>query len=734
MNASSPSEPASCGTGHGAGASVAPGGSLRQLVLHSAGYLAGREVIGMVVRLGGAVVVMRAMGPARYGIFTGAAAFVLFASVVAQMGAEVYLIRVPEAPSRRKYDEAFTFLLVTSCLITGLGLLLTVPLGHLLRPVGVLVPLRVLLLVVPLNVLWAPAQACIERQFGYRRMGILELGGDIVLYAVAAPLAVLGWGVWSLVVGYFAWQGWLFFGGLAFSGLRPRLAWSRQTSRELLRHGSSYSLITWAGRAVQLVVALVVGTFAGAAGVGYVNFAQRLVTTLSVTKRGVFRLGMVAVSRARAGGTERLARALEEGSFLVVVAAVAPFAAFGLVARWVIPLVFGIAWATAVPLYVAMAVASCLGVLMLVQSTVLLAMGENLQAAAGTLSQLGIVTVGSLLLVPRFGAIGFGYASILALAATAVTHRYMARVAPMGYRRLFLPIVALLPPVVASVLPFPVSLVTVVPAAILALLPSTRREAHLLVGVVRATLARRSGVAGAAGTRDAEPSSTAEGSAPGGGRAATMQVPTVVAGAGSGRRAVAGVDRQRVSDARSVLGPPALHPRAGPDLRDAARVGGQASPRASEPFWALPPDAVTGASDLDVMLARAGRLLGGARRSGWPLMLAAFELSPGLRGARVDAATVREALDALRADLRFDDPVAHAGPSTFVVATALAPGAADGCEVAAHLAASVSARLRAAPRAETVALDWSYVVTTAGSADEVDDLLRRAVDGLRAAR
>src|SRR6185437_11831333 len=71
---------------------------------------------------------------------------------------------------------------------------LTVLVRPWLRPVGVFLPLRILLLSIPLNVLWAPAQAFIERSFAYRRMGLLELGGDVVLYVVAVPAAIGGAG------------------------------------------------------------------------------------------------------------------------------------------------------------------------------------------------------------------------------------------------------------------------------------------------------------------------------------------------------------------------------------------------------------------------------------------------------------------------------------------------------------------------------------------------------------
>jgi O-antigen/teichoic acid export membrane protein len=464
---------------------------LRQIALRSGAYLAGREAAGMVVRLVGVAIVVRQIGPSAFGIYSAAVLFALFVTGLAQMGAEVYLIRLPGPPDRRTYDEAFTFLLCSSLLIVGLSEALTVVIGPWLRPVGVVLPLRILLLSIPLNVLWAPAQASIERNFAYRKMGILELGGDIVLYATAIPLALVGAGAWSLVAGYFTWQAWLLAGSAAFSGLRPRWAWSTATMRDLLRHGSGYSLSTWLTAAERLVIPQVVGGFAGAAGVGYVVFGQRLVQTLSVAQRGIYRIGMVTVSRIGRDDPDRLARAIEEGSLLLMVAAAAPFAAFGLVAHWVVPAVFGREWVAAIPVYVVLSIVAVLTVPNLVQCTVLFAFGKNLQVALSNLIQAVALTVGSLLLVHAFGIVGFGYASLLTLVATVYTRYAASQVAPIRYRRLALPVLAMLPPLLAPVLPAPWSLLTVVPPALLLLFPASRRDLRLLADVVRTGLGRR---------------------------------------------------------------------------------------------------------------------------------------------------------------------------------------------------------------------------------------------------
>lgn len=683
----------------------------------------------MVVRLGGTVVVMRAIGPADYGVFSAAAAFVLFASALAQMGIEVFLIRAKDEPTPRRYDEAFTFLLVTSVAVTAVGLLLTVPLAGLLRPVGVVTPLRVLILLVPINVLWAPAQACIERRFGYRSMGMLELGGDVALYATAVPLALGGLGAWALVVGYFAWQTWLLVGSVAVSGLRPRLVWSSQTSRELLRHGFTYSVSNWASSGSQVVVAIVVGTFAGPIGVGYVNFSTRLVSMLNFTKRGVFRVGMVAVARARSGGVARLARALEEGSFLVMVAAAAPFAAFGLVARWMVPIVFGSSWIPAVELCAVVSVVSVLGVIGLVQGTVLYAVGDNVSVARASVLHLVVLAVAAVVLVPPFGVLGYAAAGGVALVSTVVTHRATTTVAPMRYRRMTPVLVVLVPPMLAPLAPFPGSLLTLVPALLALVLPATRREVRFLGGLVHTAVSGRMSSSQRGG--GPEQASTEQL----GGEAATG-APRAAGGEAVPTQTVAAAPEAASAPPPVVAGPQmgaagAGWPHRGGTRSDRSPVARLAGDAQGADHWLLPPDAVTGAASLDVMLARAGRLLGAVRGAGWPVLVGAFEVAPVQPGSELDDRTLRAVAEALRSDLRFDDPVARAHPATFVVATALVPGGADGPEVAGQLARSVGRVLAGSDDGHpSGVLRWSWVVTGATSNEEIDDLLRRVAEDL----
>ncbi len=742
-------------TRRGAPRSTGTDGPLREIAVRSGAYMAGREAVGSLIRLGGLVVVVRQIGPSDFGIYSAAAVFVYFAVTLAQMGAEVFLIRSPGPLPQQRFNEVFTFLLCTSLVVVVVGLGLSFLLAPWIRPVGVLVPFRVLLLSVPVNVLWAPAQAAIERKFAYRRMGLLELGGDVALYATAVPLALSGAGAWSLVAGYFAWQVWLLAGSLALSGLRPRLAWSQETFRALLRHGSTYALTTWMAGARSSIITLIVGAFAGAAGVGYINFAQRLVGTLNFTDRGVHRIGMVAISRADKSNTGRMGAALEEGTLLLMAVAALPFAAFGLVAAWVLPAVFGADWLPALPVYVLLSVWAVVRVPVTVQRTLLYAYGRNYPPAVTSAIELAVVAGVSVVAVHALGIVGFGYATLLGVSSTLYTHHASRRLVPIRYRRFALPLVGFVPPLLAPVIPMPWAMLTLIGPIMALASPSIRRELWRMEMMVQAAV-----------TRGRRRSPVPAGAAFGEGVPVTSPVPawTVapmdLEARWPSRAATVSMKGEVEMGSNGTLeqhGDISLLSPSTQWLWDDSRGGDpvhldpvhldpvQSGSIRSEPILGLVvgSDPVTGLPSPGRLLARLGRLLGATGSAGWELVVVAVDVTApdcAGSGASPSEGVLAKTADALRSALRFDDLVARVGPSTFVAVIATVPGGADGNVITRHLEAVVKAALvHVGPWEATgsslheianavPSVRAAHVVEAMPSVQEADQLVRRVVE------
>lgn len=407
-----------------------PGG-LRSRGLQSGLFLTLREGLGMAVRLGGVLALTRLIGPTEYGVYAGVVAFVTVATLLAQMSSEVFLVRQTAELTDERCHEVFSLLLVSTTAVTVAGMLIAALVDVVFAiPVGVVV---VLFLSVPLSALWAPAQARLERGFRFGPLAALELAGDFVLYAVALPLAALGWGALAAAVGFVCWQFFLLAGSYALSGYRPRWRWSPPVNAQIMRFGIGLSAAGWLHRALDLVNPLVVGPLAGAATVGTVALAIRLVETLSFVRRVTERLVIAGLSRLQ-GHTERFASALSEAMGLQTLALGAVLAGFSLVAADVVPLLFGPDWLPVLDVVPWLALAALLGAIGSGLAQGLTVLGRTGIVAIVQLARLIVVAAFAVPLVWLFGGEGYAISAVLAVAPSAALHRSLRRFVALSYR------------------------------------------------------------------------------------------------------------------------------------------------------------------------------------------------------------------------------------------------------------------------------------------------------------
>ena len=463
-------------------------GSLRHLTVRGGAYLTAREGIGGLIRLGGVTIVIRVLGPSSYGIYSGAAIFVALGALLAQGGTEVFLIRQQSEPSDELYHVAFTYLLVSSLAVALAAFGLSFAVGTFVHSKQALDVFRVLVFSIPVNVMWAPAQARIERRFDYRKMGLIELSGDVVLYAVSAPLALAHFGPWSLVAGFFAWQMWLLLASLALSGLRPRLRWSNSIARSLLGHGASYSASGWLGGIGALTIPIVVGIYRGAAGIGYVSFALRLVDTIAFAQRGAWRLGLVSMSRV-GDDRSRLQRGLEEGSILQMLAVGVPVALISANARWIIPILFGRSWIPAIDLFALLSLATFLRAPALIQSALLYSRGRNMPNVTATIIGQSCLVATVIIFVPHLGVTGYGAATACSLVSLLYIQRVVRReVVRFSYQRLWPFVIALSPIILMPFAPMPWTLIMLAPSIVVFTLAGPRDSLRDTYALVRLAL------------------------------------------------------------------------------------------------------------------------------------------------------------------------------------------------------------------------------------------------------
>lgn len=400
--------------------------SLKTQVLRGGTYLVIRQGLGVFLSLAGVLLLTRVIGPEKYGIYAAAIGVFLYLQMVCQLGIEVYLVRREGEEELRVYHQAFTLLL-------GLGLAgLAVAMAALplletwinipgFRPVA-----TQLFWGLPVVLLSQVGMARLERNLDYKRVAMIELFNQIVYYLVAFPLAFQNWGVGALVAGWWVQQVQalilLYWG----ANYRPRLRWDRSLIQEMLSYSTGFSASIWVWQLRTLMNPLLVGRFAGAEAVAYVALAIRIIEILSFVKVATWRISIATLARMQ-GDRSRLVRAISEGMGLQVLALGPLLAVASWLAPMAIPIVFGDRWLPVLQVYPFIALSYLTNALFNLHSSALYVLQRNWEVTIFHVVHILLFVGSALVLIPRLGLPGYGWAEAIALTSYIVVHWFVAR-------------------------------------------------------------------------------------------------------------------------------------------------------------------------------------------------------------------------------------------------------------------------------------------------------------------
>ena len=413
--------------GGGGGGGEVGGGGLRGRVLRGGGFMVGRQAIGIVVSLVGVILVTRIIGPGQYGRFAACVGVFTYFNYLCGWGIDIYLMRQPEdqAP-RRLFDQAFTLMMGLAVLAAGVGLLLTRPLEALVDVAGFGPMVAVFFLGLPVAMAAFVPRVLLERDLNYRAIAVIELITLFQFQTTALLLAYLGWQAWSLIVSWAVNQ--LLALGLVIAAARyrPRLAWSWSATRDMLRFGLGYTASTCTIQMRTLINPLIVAPFAGVTAAGFVGMAIMFVFRLSIVKTMSEKMAVAALAKVQ-DRRPRVRELLGEGMRLHVLCVGLPLAAFAWVGPWLIPWLMGSEWRPVADLVPLIAVGFLVNAVFSLHSSVLQIYRRNWDVAIFNAVLMAILFGASLVLVPRIGFIGYGWAEVLTLPAYLLIHAFLTR-------------------------------------------------------------------------------------------------------------------------------------------------------------------------------------------------------------------------------------------------------------------------------------------------------------------
>lgn len=398
-------------------------------------YLTTRYGLSILVSLGNMFLLTRWIGPHAYGLFVTAVGLTTFLASLARFGVDTYLVRCEPAPTRRQYDVAFTLILINSVFLAGIGLACVPSLRRWYAGDEFMAPYLVLLLTVPLTGVAGLPMAKLERALNFRTIAGIELGGQVLALFAAAILAWHGAGVWAPVAGLFCWQIFALLAACLAARFSPVLDMCASDARQMLTFGFGFaaSIRMWQLRS--LVNPLLVGRFGGAESVALVAFALRVGEGIGFTRTAAGRLAIAAFARLQSDRTN-LKKALERALELQVLVLGPLLCLFALCGPWLVPRMMGARWLGVLTVFPFVAIGVLLSSIFNLQASALFVVGEQWAVLRAYAFHVVLLSLTTLLLLPRLGIVAYGWGEIVACGGYVFIHSAISRVTPLSYRRI----------------------------------------------------------------------------------------------------------------------------------------------------------------------------------------------------------------------------------------------------------------------------------------------------------
>jgi O-antigen/teichoic acid export membrane protein len=275
----------------------AEAGTVQARALSGVLSLLGREVVIRVMSVGGAVVLSRFLSPVEYGLF-GIATFVVgIVALFSELGLGAAFIRRKEEVTDKELNAMFTLQLAFVSALAG-GLFLLAPAVAGLYDVPAV---EWLIRALAVNVIVASLRSVpvvvAERNLNYRPIALADVVGQFSYWLVAISGAVLGLGVWSLVLA-------VSVSGLAGSAAlyirtawRPTLDFNWRPLKESVRYGLLYQSQSVASFVKDTMVPAIGGPVFGPLAVGYLAWAVQLTAMPLILGQLVSRVCYPALGR-----------------------------------------------------------------------------------------------------------------------------------------------------------------------------------------------------------------------------------------------------------------------------------------------------------------------------------------------------------------------------------------------------------------------------------------------------
>ncbi len=221
------------------------------------------------------LILARILAPDDFGLLSMGLIAINYLDALNEMGVGSALI-YQQGDLEKKSNIAFTISLSVNALLTLLAFFAAPAIAAFFNEPRIIPIIQVLSFSFVLSSIGSIHSVRLKKELDFRKVFIPEIGRTFAKGGISIVCALLGWGVWSLVIGQVS--------GILVSNVlywvvvsyRPKLAWDRQEAKGLIGYGSQIILVDVLGMFLQNIDYLIIGKRMESTQLGYYTMAFRI--------------------------------------------------------------------------------------------------------------------------------------------------------------------------------------------------------------------------------------------------------------------------------------------------------------------------------------------------------------------------------------------------------------------------------------------------------------------------
>lgn len=317
--------------------------SLSGRVIGSSVVLGVASVFGNVVRLAVIAFLAHLLPSAEFGVMGLAIVFAQLGQQVGVVGLDAYVIQ-RRALEKGATDTVFWMTFCFTAVLATVWILSRSAIASWFNAPRLAPYVVVISLAVVVSGIGAVPQSLLQKTLRYRDFAIATSAGSLAQAAVAVALAAAGYGIWSLIWGYFAQEAAKTVAFFWYTRFTPSLRWSASAARAALRFGLPVlgdRVLTFLTLSSDRVI---IGKLLGPAPLGVYVLAIEIVGFPARRVISVLATVLFPALSELQGDVRRMAQAYQRVARTLSLLVIPAFVGLALVAGDLVSVLFGNQW------------------------------------------------------------------------------------------------------------------------------------------------------------------------------------------------------------------------------------------------------------------------------------------------------------------------------------------------------------------------------------------------------